>query len=121
MSLIITGQYQLVYDGNGLQSNRGMTGGHLSEWYVFQVINAGGQVIGEFHVHPTRRSVHGIAAGNFRMFADHAFGSVTIGRALDWDWLCAHLVGQLPLGGNRQSGNSSRGNYRQQSGSRKGW
>lgn len=94
VSLIITGQYRLVYDGRGRQSNRGMTGGHLSEWYAFEVRAANGKVIGEFHVHPLKRG--GLAAGNFRLFADHSFGSVTIGRANDWQWLCRHLRDQLP-------------------------
>ena len=74
--------WELVYDKKGLQKNNGY---RHSEWYVFNIENRAGEVIGEYHIHPTRR---GYASGNFRLKCKGAFGSAAIGSARDWQGLC---------------------------------
>lgn len=74
--------WDLVYDGRGIQRNNGA---RQSEWYVFNIKNRNGDIIGEYHIHPTR---NGYASGNFRLNCKGAFGSAPIGCASDWRGLC---------------------------------
>jgi hypothetical protein len=92
VSMIITGQYQIVYDGKGLVTWKTASG--TSTGYKFNVI-AQGKIIGEYHIHPNRNRRFPWASGNFRLFVDNSFGSALIGRATDWQWLCDHVSDQI--------------------------
>jgi hypothetical protein len=93
------GVYKIVYDQAGLQHADSSNSNPDSTWYHFDIMNTAGQKVGYFHVHPDDRKKCGYASGNLRMFNASAASAQgrdqIIGRALDWQYLCDAIVGQI--------------------------
>lgn len=90
---IADGTYVVTYNGNGLQQAGASNSNPDSTWYEFTIKNKGGNVVGEYHIHPY--GVGKFASGNLRIKDSSAFGNYMVGRATDWQPLCNSVKGQV--------------------------
>jgi hypothetical protein len=92
---ISDGTYVVTYDGTGLQQAGPGNSNPDSTWYEFTIKNKGGDVVGEYHIHPTGPGGKFFASGNLRIKDSSSFGNYIVGRATDWRPLCDSVKKQL--------------------------
>lgn len=93
VKFISDGTYVVKYRGNGLQQASSSNSNPDSTWYEFDIKNKGGDVVGEYHIHPY--GVGKFASGNLRIKDSSAFGNYMVGRATDWQPLCNTVKSQI--------------------------
>ena len=86
------GLWVVKYDGQGLQQASVTTSNPESTWYNFIISNKAGDVVGNYHIHPS-----GIRffSGNLRILTNNSFGNYIVGQARDWIFLCNAVKNQI--------------------------